>query len=386
MSFARLPLMQRLDALFGDGPWRLLPATSDLAVAVGAIGGREIALLATDPQRAKGTLGPAECATAVAALERARAARQPLLLLIDSAGARLDAGLAIQGALRALLREALDARADGLPLLAMLGRHAFGGASLLAFAAQSRYYSAQTLLAMSGPRLLHGADGRALAHAEAIAAICGEARAAQGGAEQLLGDADAWVRVAADWAAGTTQPIDVRKQWAAERELLRRRLGAADGDDAVRARGATLVLRSELPLGAAAALALVVEAERAAQAQPGEPLLLEVDCPGHSLALADERLLLSQYLAHLALSLRFLVRAGTPLRLRLQGEISGGVYAALAGAVTSIELGRGALVRTLPSTSLAHIGKEGQEEVADPARYLALGIVDQICPAVPDAA
>lgn len=366
--------------LFGDARWQALPSASDLSLARGRIAGREVMLLATDPQRAKGTFGPAECAAAAEALGQARVARQPMLLLIDSAGARLDTGLAIQGALRVLLREALDARLDGLPMLAMLGHHVFGGASLLAFVTQRRCYSGQTLLAMSGPRLLRGPDGGELPHAEALTAISATARCAHGGAERPLADEGAaWALAAAEWAGAAAAPGNAGPELKAERELLRRRLGSSAADDIVQLRGATLSLRTNQALGAGGAIALAELAERSAREQPGRSLLLEVDCPGHSLALADEGLLLSHYLAHLALSLRSLVRNGTTIRLRLLGEISGGVYAALAAAVSSIELGRGALVRTLPSISLAHLFKDRDTSQADPSQYLRLGVVDAIC-------
>ena len=377
--FSRMPLASRIAILFGAEPWCLLPTSSDLSLASGRIAGRDVLLLATDPQRAKGTLGLDECIAATEALRKARAAGQPLLLLLDSAGARLDAGLAIQGALRALLRQMLDARLDGLPMLAMLGHHVFGGASLLAFAASERLYAAQTLLAMSGPRLLQGPGSGAVGHAEAVRNIAAPARAGYGGSERLLADdASSWVHALSDWVAGLTLPVDMRQSLQEERALLRKRLGSDASNKDVQLQGSTLSLVSERPLGAAGALALAEMAEQIAREQPGQPLLLLVDCPGHSLALQDEALLQSHYLAHLALSLRQLVRDGTPLRLRVVGEISGGVYVALAGAVSTIELGVGAVVRTLPKTSLAHILKDAPAEQIEPAQYLQQGVVDAL--------
>ena len=376
-AYCRLPLPERLAALFGSEAWQRLPDTADLCLATGSVDGRELMLLATDPQRAKGTLGVAECRVAAEAVRAAAAQRKPLLLLLDSAGARLDAGLAIQGALRRLVRELLDARLAGLPMYALLGHHVFGGASLLAFVAPQRGYAAQTLLAMSGPRVLQGQADSAVGHGDALHAIAAAARCAHAGGERLLGDAAGESRAAvAAWLAASAARASAAQALAADRVSLSQRLGSVASRAEASLEAGGLRFRCGQLFGAADALALAGLAARAAL-RPG-PLLLRFDCPGHSLALQDESLLLSHYLAHLALSLRQLVNAGTELRLRIEGEISGGIYVALASAASSVELAPGAVVRTLPRASLAHILKDGREEPADPARYLEQGVVDAI--------
>ena len=111
-------------------------------------------LAATDPAVASGAIGSAEAEVLTAAVSEAMAHRMPLILLIDSAGALLTEGVVVLGAFRQLYRKMLVARGLGLPILAVLGRNCFGGASLFAFAADTRVYPQGCRLGLSGPRAL----------------------------------------------------------------------------------------------------------------------------------------------------------------------------------------------------------------------------------------
>ena len=92
---------------------------------------------------------------------RQRAQRlRPLFLLLDSAGAKVDEGLAALGAFRRLFREALLTRLAGVPMFALLGRACFGGASMLATLCNARVYSERTLLGASGPAVIQALAGR----------------------------------------------------------------------------------------------------------------------------------------------------------------------------------------------------------------------------------
>jgi len=128
-SFTGATAESRLAALFDPDCRTPLISASHLKMMRGNVAGRQILAVATDPQADKGALGIAECSDLHRAIRLAQETNAALVLLIDSAGARLYEGLPIQGALRRLMRELLDARLDGLPVLALLGRNVFGGAS-----------------------------------------------------------------------------------------------------------------------------------------------------------------------------------------------------------------------------------------------------------------
>jgi len=94
--------------------------------------------------------------------------------------------------------------------------------------------------------------------------------------------------------------------------------------------------------------------------------------------LRDEKIILSQYLVHLALSLHHLVRQGSLIRLRVTGTVSGGIYIALAAAASTTELAPGAVIRTLPRSSLVHIFGDGIQETVNSASYVEWGLVDTV--------
>lgn len=378
-SFTNASVTARLAALFDAGSETALSAESDLRLADARVGGRQVLAAATDPALDKGVLGVAECADLRRIVRHARKTQIPLVLLIDSAGARLDAGLAIQGALRGLMTELLDASLAGLPMVALLGRNVFGGASMLAFAAGRRYYAPDTVLAMSGPRVLENAGGGPLATVRAT--ISGLSRCRHGGAERLLDDTlPAYAAALRDWVAGLPAgPLpDTLDD---ERRLLRVRLGetappptAHFGIDPT---DGALTCRGLAHVGAADALTFAALTDEA-----GSPLGLLIDCAGHSLHMGDETLILTQYLVHLARTLRRRVHRGQELRLRIAGEISGGIYIATAGAATSVDIAPGGSVRTLPQTSLSSILTRPDAAIsnagADFAHYVELGVADTV--------
>ena len=390
--FTSAPVEDRLAALFDPGSETSLPANSGLRLAEARVDGRPVLAAATDPALDKGVLGVAECADLRRIIGLARDGGKPLVLLIDSAGARLDDGLPIQGALRALMADLLDAGLAGLPMIALLGRNVFGGASMLAFAAARRCYAPDTVLAMSGPRVLESAGGGPVATVRA--AISGSSRCRHGGAEHLLDDAlPAYAAALRDWVAGLPAgPLpDARDALDDERRLLRERLGddappptvqlgidsgsgAGDGS-----RDGTLTCTGRAYVGAADALELAALVDGA---EAGSPLELAIDCAGHSLNMGDETLILSQYLVHLARTLRRRVYRGQALRLRIADEISGGIYIAAAGAASSVAIDPGGSVRTLPQTSLASILTRPDAAIsnagADLAHYVELGVADVV--------
>src|SRR5262249_26533528 len=135
MSYSNAAVEARLEALLDPGTRADLEASAKptaLHTCRGLVGGRAVWLAANDTRRARGAIGVAEARQLQDLLQAARRTPAPIFLLLDSAGAKVDEGLAALGAFRRLYREALLTRLAGVPMFALLGRACFGGSSMLA--------------------------------------------------------------------------------------------------------------------------------------------------------------------------------------------------------------------------------------------------------------
>src|SRR5690349_8193526 len=119
MSYSSAAVDLRLNALLDAGT-RADLASAQSATALrtcrGLIGGRAVWLIGSDASRARGAIGIAEAEQLCELLRAARQAPAPILMLLDSAGAKVDEGLAALGGFRRLYREALLTRIAGIPM------------------------------------------------------------------------------------------------------------------------------------------------------------------------------------------------------------------------------------------------------------------------------
>ncbi|MGI0028549.1 MAG: carboxyl transferase domain-containing protein, partial [Nitrososphaera sp.] len=159
MRFSELSPEQRVATLL-DGNVMQPRGAGAMLTASGVLRGRRVYVAATDPAIARGAIGVAEADALAGLLRSGREHAAPVLLVLDSAGARVDEGLPALGAFRRLFCEALRAKLTGIPLVALLGPICFGGASLLACLCDRRVYLPQTRIATSGPVVIEGAGGK----------------------------------------------------------------------------------------------------------------------------------------------------------------------------------------------------------------------------------
>ncbi|HTS54325.1 MAG TPA: biotin-independent malonate decarboxylase subunit gamma [Burkholderiales bacterium] len=393
------------------------PASRAALIAGGGrLEGEPVWIAATDPTRARGALGVAEADALCALFQTARRAPRPLLLLIDSAGAKVDEGLAALGAFRRLFREALLTRLARVPMVAPLGRSCFGGASMLACLCGLRLYSSQTLLGVSGPGVIEALGGKGELNAadsdEVRALMGGEARTRLGPSEQLTADdvigfRDALVRLLRQGPAGSGT-VD----WMAQHSGLGRRLARRATDDTSLKRDQALSgrrLQQLLPPGYVPAsrgpvcLALppadserpaflgllsggVVGAEACWQladvlfelhrSNPKSPILLVLDAAGHAATRREEASMLSAYLAHLSLTLGWLAQCGHEVSLWIAGAAAGAVYVAFAAPAERVSALHSARIRILPEAAVRRILGASTEQPADPDALLHTGVID----------
>lgn len=353
-DFLTLAHRDRVAQLAGESH-EPLALQSTLAAAMGNCGNRRFLAVATDPAVTSGAIGVKEALDLRGLIERAQRDNLPLVLVIDSAGARVNEGVAIQGALRRLFADLLAARAAGLTTTAILGRNVFGGASMLAMICDIRLYAESTRLAMTGPAVIQSHNGvYAKTVAEAIAAANRLKRDLQGApiTEGKIATGPR-LRNALQGALARRRP-DCETWRHTQSEDLRARLA----DDPPRNNTdvlaivdpSTVQLRGSRSAGPRDVMQLVDALY--AVATNRDRIVVDCEWSGHSMRLTDEDRLLSQYLAYLCSVIHAIEVGGTRVCLRIDGELSGGLYIALAGAASEVRLADGGRVLTLPQDIL----------------------------------
>jgi len=406
---------QRIEALLDNGslPSGRAQRHGSLIAGTGTIDGREVTVTATDRHVSGGSLGVVEAQALGSLLEQSHAARRPFLLCLDSAGARLDEGLSALGAFRQLYRHMLDLRLDGLPLLGLIGRDCFGGASMLAATCARRVYCGASRLAMSGPAVIQALGGSAELDATDTAAVTalmgGAARVQLLPSDHLCEDSfDAYRRAARNWVADcdTTVQLNLHHQHtrlgtrllahgmapsppgntSRELPLLLQEIipegvevykmdGVLFGRNGKTSPNAFFGFIDGTPVGALAAWTLAGECLALADERPGEAVTVFLDSPGQAPTLRDERVMLSEYVAHLALVLSSLRKHGHRVTLQVLGDAAGGIYVALAAPAARVVALPGANVQVLPPAAIARILRR-HDESGGIEDYMRAGVID----------
>lgn len=380
--------------------------TGNLTLGRGTIDGKPLRVALVESRIASGSLGVAECAKLAKFFRVVALEKSPLILFLDSAGARVSEGLPALGAFRAMFGAALAAAISGIPMVSILGNNCFGGASMLAHLARVRIFSPNTVLAMSGPSILAQAAGTSALDesflAIANAAIGAQARARTVERNRVCADTVALgelLRGALDVAA-TEEAVETRHEMLKERlgeahevfqgaSLQRRDLdklfpegyclheqhGVVTGD--ARYHGVdhdVLGFIGGEPLGAVHAWQLADLAWQLARSS-SRPVILLLDCDSHATQLDDEKLILSEYLADLSLAFAASRERGlTTVVLRKAG---GGVYVAFASPAHNVELVHGGEIQVLPGSAIASILGENVATKPEFNDYLKAGVAEE---------
>jgi Carboxyl transferase domain/Malonate decarboxylase gamma subunit (MdcE) len=382
----------------------------------GYLEGEPVWIAATDPRRARGALGIAEAEALCALFQIARREPRPLLLVVDSAGAKVDEGLGALGAFRRLFREALLTRLTRVPMLALLGKSCFGGASMLACVCGQRVYSSETLLAASGPGVIEALGGKSELDAgdggQVRALMGGEARTRLGLSEQLATDSVIAFRASAARLLRDGVLESSASDWMAQHSSLGQRLARTatdtaavpgDPDLSVRRlerllptgyapaahghvclalppagseRPAFLGLLSGGVVGAAACWQLADALLDLHRTHPKSPVLLLLDAVGHAATRRDEASMLSAYLVDLSLAGAWLTQCRHDVSLWIPGAAAGAVYVAFAAPAKRVSALHSARIRILPEAAVRQILGAGSERPVDTDAWLRTGVID----------
>jgi len=371
----------------------------NVTVARGSFDGRPVHVARVENRAASGSIGAAEAERLTAIFRVVAIERSPLVLDLDSAGAKVSEGLEALGAFRRLFRAGLDAAFAGAPIAAVLGRNCFGGSSMLAHLAGRRLFGPATRLGMSGPAVIAAASGMdpldASFQAMAEAAMSPEARAAASAANTRWTDAMdlvAWLREAL--AASRDPRVEFRRR----HDALAARLSppaAADAGEPVRRRDLERIypqgcdareshgllagrgrthegeerfvgLVGDKPLGAQRAWRF---ADLAWRDPGGGTLRVLLDCASHATRLEEERIVLTEFIVDMSLALEDLARRGTRVLLTIVGKAGGGVYVALAAPARHVAAVHGAQIQVLPGAAVTAILGSSRDAIPSFADY-----------------
>jgi acetyl-CoA carboxylase beta subunit len=367
-----------LESLLDSGSVGPVETAGALSLAEGLCHGQPVRIALTDRLISGGSFGVDECDALTRHLERSLNDAMPLVLVLDSGGARLDSGLAGLSAFRKLYRMALDVRLNGVSMNALLLRNCFGGASMLAMLCATRSAQRNARVGMSGPAIIEALSGKSdldsSDHAAIRALFGAPARAGTGAIDHVFDEDESLGDVIYRSIKNSSRTVpDVREQHG----RLRQRLDRAGVDlPAGKDVDARAAFRNGLPVGARDIWLL---ADEIISAPAGQPMTLIVDCPGQAATRHDESLVLSEYVVHLAMCLRSHCADGGEIVVHLSGESAGGIYVALAAGADRVDASPQASVRVLPAAAVNTVLRRTvPDETIEEA--LAAGVVDRIVP------
>lgn len=375
----------------------------NLTLGRGQADGLPVHVALVENKVASGALGVRECDKLASLFKIVAAQKSPLVMYLDSAGAKVSEGLPALGAFRRMYRGALAVAASGAPMAVYCGTNCFGGASMLASLAAVRVYAGNTRLAMSGPAILAQSAGVSVLE-ESFAAM---SQAAIGrDARVKLGDgnvaATRELQLAAYWQPvapatqhqrlgerlkliekptkpGAPQPLQ-RKDLARlypEGYALVEQQGLAAGSATVDGESVTLLgLLDAKPLGAARAW-LLADKVRAMLVAPPTALHLLVNCEAHAASLEDERIMLSAYIANLGIALAALAAAGARIETIVLGRLGGGVYVAMAAPSERLSMIYGSEIQLLPGRAIESILGQDMAREHEIADYQKAGVAER---------
>lgn len=395
-------------------PWLArfgIAAQDDDGVATAAlgIGGTRVLAAAQDERFVGGSIG-ARHGEALERLFRRAIDERPaaVVLLMASGGVRLYEANAAELAAAHALRALLDARAAGIPVLALCVGDVFGGASVLACAASALCMLPVARIGLSGPRVIETARGRAELDASdkaAVNALFGaQARVAAGDAACVDDDADAlraWIGAAirdatpfAESVATTHARLAARARPAPAgfgRPVLldgRTAVSAADaGGRAWRVGGALVTTPfSGRAFDGASVHALDDLLLDVAATSASPVVIVTEDSTGHDVSRTAEARFDSALLAHHAAVLAYLRHRGARVMGLLCGRGQGAAFFANALQTPRLVAVEGARVVAMQPAAIARVtGRDVAALIEDdpllgqPVRHFAaLGGVDRV--------
>lgn len=323
-----------------------------------------VVLVQSEETSNKGALGAVEIDLICAAFACAAENRWPVVLYLNSSGARLNEGDGIQASFRKLLNAALAFRSEGHRIVVLMGKNVFGGASLLAMSGHTRIYSEATRVSMTGPRVLEGQPANQPHDIRAIIAADNRTRNdAFGVLAESLDDVKEHLQQALSHIGST--PVGAELVNASKLPF---------GSSRVRVDQSGIRCTDTRPPQINDLLALIV---KVAEWDRWDELVITCEWPCHSLDAADENAFQSYWLFAVSETIYRKQKAGCPITCHFAEDVSGGLYIALAAAATTVTAAPGVGVQALPYGIVDQIVTSATTHKQE-IELIELGIIDHL--------
>ncbi|WP_298450682.1 hypothetical protein [uncultured Marinobacter sp.] len=294
-----------------------------------------VVLVQSEDTPNKGALGAVEIDLICSAFAYAAEKHWPVVLYLNSSGARLNEGDGIQASFRKLLNAALVFRSEGHRIVVLMGKNVFGGASLLAMSGHTRIYSEATRVSMTGPRVLEGQPENQPHDIRAIIAAKSRVR------NDAFG---VWSESLDDVKEHLLHALSNRDPAPGGAELVKAsNLLFASSRVQVSQSGIRCIDTHPPHINDLLALILAVS-----KWDSSVELVITCEWLCHSLDAADENAYQSYWLFSVSETIYRKQKEGCQITCHFAKDVSGGLYIALAAAVTEVTAASGVGVQALP--------------------------------------
>ena len=314
----------------------------------------------------RGALGRSDIEAICHALDVAEEKNLPVIFYLDSSGAKLDEVGAIQASFRKLLYKGMRFTHLTRKLIFLMGKNVFGGASLFSMCGGARLYSPGSRVSMTGPRVLEKYNE--CNDEEIHAIISSEIRVKQD--------------ISSYWTINVRaieESIEILLDQSAmqgrrEREkILNNIIDSNKFSERVAIHDDKIICIGNRPPAAIDILSLA----KIIKCWNGEKhIVINCEWESHSVLLDDEITYQSQTLFFLSNKIYEKSCDGFSVETRSFGDISGGLYIAIAAPSQVFSIKSGAKVHSLPSTIIDIIKSDSEREELE-EDLVELGVIDK---------
>ena len=413
MNFSQVNVREQMQRLLDEQMELPLQSPGDLTVVRAKVCNRNVTVVGFDFTDNAGTLGHDEAKQLEFAIDDAVSARHPLLLLLNSAGVRVQEKEKALASYKGVLRHILDSKLDGLTIISLVMDHCYGGASIIAMLSDRIVLHKESSISVTGPKAIEQLCGRvadrSFFRAQIQHVISGASRAKisevfdvvknspdgyKSALQNFLSNCDnlrsSLEKVDRELEGRTNReglngkmilcqsPLSkylIEKKTSFSSELVWETDGAYFNRIVPDAQGANQFALIDNTHATVKSISRLTKSLSAVK--PGfSRNIIFLDCPCHSPELSDEALILAQYISHLSHVIRDRQNQGMQVDLVIVGEAGGGLFVALAAACSQVVAMKGSNVCVLPKKALEVIGKE-DEFMLSMEELMRFGVIDQ---------